>query len=212
MMKKVDELLTFASKVLVKSERHFYNYMRVAIFVVMAWIGGLKAFQYEADGIVHFVSNSPFMSFFYANSDKYAPNDKGQMVKEYVLHKNPEGKMVKANIEWHESNGTYLFSYGLGTVIVIIGTLVLLGIWCPRVGLLGGLLTFGMSVVTLSFLITTPECWVPDLGGDLPTPQHGFPYLSAAGRLVIKDVIMSAGGLLVAAEAARRWLNGQKQV
>jgi uncharacterized membrane protein YkgB len=29
----------------------------------MAWIGGLKAFQYEADGIVPFVANSPLMSF-----------------------------------------------------------------------------------------------------------------------------------------------------
>ena len=43
------------------------NFIRVAIFVVFAWIGGLKAFQYEADGIVPFVANSPMMSFFYNN-------------------------------------------------------------------------------------------------------------------------------------------------
>ncbi|MDO4715108.1 MAG: DUF417 family protein [Bacteroidales bacterium] len=202
----INNLFTLCSELLVKFERNFYNYMRVAIFIVMAWIGGLKVCQYEADGIAHFVSNSPFMSFLYNNSDKYAPNDKGEMVKEYVLHKNPEGKMVQKNIAWHESNGTYVFAYGLGAAICLIGTLVLLGIWYPRLGMLGGLLTFGMSIVTLSFLITTPECWVPNLGGDLPTPHHGFPYLSAAGRLVIKDIIMSAGGLLVAAESARRFL------
>ncbi|WEK17440.1 MAG: DUF417 family protein [Candidatus Pedobacter colombiensis] len=63
-------------------------------------------------------------------------------------------------------------------------------------------LTFGMSLVTLSFLITTKETWVPDLGG----PNHGFPYLSAAGRLVIKDVIMMAGGLLCASDSASRIL------
>lgn len=39
--------------------------------------------------------------------------------------------------------------------------------------------------ILFSFLITTPEAWVPDLGG----PNHGFPYLSGAGRLVIKDII-----------------------
>lgn len=83
----------------------------------MAWIGGLKAFQYEADGIVPFVANSPLMSFFYT---KEAP--------EYAEYKNPEGKTVQKNIDWHKENGTYLFSYGLGTVIVIIGILVLLGI------------------------------------------------------------------------------------
>ena len=94
---------------------------------------------------------------------------------EYTEYKNPEGKTVQKNIDWHKENGTYLFSYGLGTVIIIIGILVLLGIWCPTVGMWGGLLTFGMSRVTLSFLITTPEVYVPNLGGDFPTPQYGFP-------------------------------------
>ena len=202
----MNKLFNLASNILVDNKRIWINFMRVAIFVVMAWIGGLKAFQYEADGIVHFVSNSPFMSFLYHNSNKTTVNEKGETVKEYVMHKNPEGKMVAKNIEWHKENGTYVFAYGLGTVIVIIGLLVLLGIWFERLGMLGGLLTFGMSIVTLSFLITTPETWVPNLGGDMPTPQHGFPYLSAAGRLVIKDIIMMAGGLLVATDAAQRYL------
>lgn len=198
----MEKLLTF----LADSQRAFVNFIRVAIFIVMAWIGGLKAFQYEADGIVPFVINSPFMSFFYNNTGKTATNEKGDTVAEYTLHKNPEGKMVAKNIEWHKQNGTYWFSYGLGTVICIIGLLVLLGIWSPKIGVIGGLLTFGMSIVTLSFLITTPEVYVPNLGGDMPTPNFGFPYLSGAGRLVLKDIIMSAGGLIVASEAAQRLL------
>ena len=52
------------------------NFIRVAIFIVFAWIGGLKAFQYEADGIVPFVANSPMMSFFY---NKEAPEYKQHM-------------------------------------------------------------------------------------------------------------------------------------
>ncbi|GIM52906.1 DUF417 family protein [Capnocytophaga cynodegmi] len=198
----MEKLLTF----LADSQRAFVNFIRVAIFIVMAWIGGLKAFQYEADGIVPFVINSPFMSFFYNNTGKTATNEKGDTVAEYTLHKNPEGKMVAKNIEWHKQNGTYWFSYGLGTVICIIGLLVLLGIWSPKIGVIGGLLTFGMSIVTLSFLITTPEVYVPNLGGDMPTPNFGFPYLSGAGRLVLKDIIMSAGGLIAASEAAQRLL------
>ena len=114
--------------------------------------------------------------------------------------------MVAANIEWHKQNNTYAFSYGLGTVICLIGLLTLLGIWSPKIGLIGGLLTFGMSIVTLSFLITTPEVYVPNLGGDMPTPNYGFPYLSGAGRLVLKDIIMSAGGLIAASDAAQRLL------
>lgn len=169
---------------------NFVNILRIGIFIVMAWIGGLKAFQYEADGIIPFVANSPFMSFFlkYDNSD--TPN--------YKQFKNKEGEVVEKNIAWHKENGSYTFSYGLGTVIVLIGILTLLGIWFPKIGVWGGLLTFGMSLVTLSFLITTPETWVPNLGG----PKHGFPYLSATGRLVVKDIIMLGAALVMASDSA----------
>lgn len=190
--------------IIAQSQKYFINLIRISICIVMVWIGGLKAFQYEADGIVPFVINSPFMSFFYQNTDKTALNDKGEAVAEYMLHKNPEGKTVQKNIAWHTENGTYIFSYGLGLVIIIIGLLVLFGIWYARPGFWGGILTFGMSIVTLSFLITTPETFVPNLGGDFPTPQYGFPYLSAAGRLVIKDIIMLAGGLIIAADSAQK--------
>jgi len=59
-----------------------------------------------------------------------------------------------------------------------------------------------MGVGTLSFLVTTPETWVPALGD----AHHGFPYLSVAGRLVIKDLIMMAGGVVVAADSAKAFL------
>ena len=191
------------------SQKYFANYVSVAIFIVMAWIGGLKVVQYEADGIVPFVTNSPFFSYMYSKKD-IVDNGKGKMVAEYNLHKNPEGLVVPKNIEWHKQNGTYAVSYLIGAMICTIGTLVLLGIWFPKLGLIGGLLTFGMSIVTLSFLITTPETWVPNLGnpalGIAESPNHGFPYLSGAGRLVLKDIIMSAAGLIVASNAARRIL------
>jgi len=183
-------------KIFADSQKQFINLIRISIFIVMAWIGGLKAFQYEADGIVPFVANSPLMSFFYS---KEAP--------EYNEYKNPEGKTVQKNIDWHRENGTYIFSYGLGTVIVIIGLLTLLGIWSAKIGFIGGLLTTGMSLVTLTFLITTPEVYVPNLGGDFPTPQYGFPYLSGAGRLVVKDVIMLGAGLICASDNAKQLLN-----
>ncbi|MCL1672845.1 hypothetical protein BAS09_06605 [Elizabethkingia ursingii] len=180
---------------LANGQHYFINILRISVFIVMAWIGGLKAFQYEADGIVPFVANSPFMNFLY---QKKAP--------EYQDFKNPEGKMLKKNIEWNKTNGTYIFAYGLGTVIVLIGLLNLGGIWSPRLGAAGGILTFLMSLVTLSFLITTPEVYVPNLGGDFPTPQYGFPYLSGAGRLVLKDIIMMAAGLVMASESAKQLL------
>ncbi len=189
---------------LAQSQYTLTNLMRISIFIVMAWIGGLKAFQYEADGIVPFVINSPVMNFFYHNAGKQALDNNGKLVPEYQIFKNPEGKVVLKNIAWHQKNGTYFFSYLLGLVIIVIGLMTLLGIWFPKIGILGALLTVIMSFVTLSFLITTPEAFVPKLDGDFPSPNYGFPYLSAAGRLVVKDIIMLAAALMIAAESAGR--------
>ncbi|MCS4300790.1 DUF417 family protein [Chryseobacterium sp. BIGb0232] len=189
---------------LLKLDDYFFNFLRISICIVMVWIGGLKAFQYEADGIVPFVANSPLMSFFYKNAGNKVLNKDKKLVSEYTIYKNPEGKVVQKNINWHTQNGTYTFSYGLGTMIVIIGIVVFLGIWFPKIGAVGAALTFFMSLVTLSFLLTTPEVYVPDLGGDGPTIQYGFPYLSGAGRLVLKDIIMMAGGLVLFSDSVKK--------
>lgn len=171
------------------SERWGINLMRVAILVIFVWIGGLKYFAYEADGIVPFVANSPFMSFFY----KYdAP--------EYKQHMNAEGVFKAENREWHEQNNTYLFSYGLGALIVTIGILVFLGMFFPKIGIIGALLAIIMTLGTLSFLVTTPESWVPALGDK----DFGFPFLSGRGRLVIKDIAILAGAVILLADSAKR--------
>lgn len=163
---------------------------RIALIVVLIWIGGLKVARYEADGIVPFVANSPLMSFFYADPASYG------------AHKNPEGKLVPENRAWHEANGTYPFAVGLGAVIVLYGLMLCLHPWLPQVAAVGSFLVFVMSFVTLTFLITTPECWVPNLGDT----THGFPYLSGAGRLVIKDAIMMGAALVTMADSARLYL------
>ncbi|HCD1223523.1 TPA: DUF417 family protein, partial [Citrobacter freundii] len=41
--------------------------------------------------------------------------------------------------------------------------------------------------------------WVMPLG-DL---HHGFPYLSGAGRLVLKDTLMLAGAVMIIADSSR---------
>lgn len=163
---------------------------RLGLIVVFLWIGGLKACRYEADGIVPFVANSPFMRFFYNHPD------------EYKAHKNPEGAPTSENRAWHESNGTYTFAFGLGSVIVLYGLMLCLHPWLPQVAALGSFLIVVMSFVTLSFLVTTPECWVPALGDT----RHGFPYLSGAGRLVVKDAIMMGAGIVTMADSARAYL------
>jgi len=161
------------------------------LIVVLLWIGGLKAARYEAEEIVTFVANSPTMNFFFTYD---AP--------ECRKHTNREGELVLANQAWHQANNTYVFAYGLGAATVAYGLMLCMHPWKPQVAAAGSFLVFIMSFVTLSFLVTTQETWMPALGG----PNHGFPYLSGAGRLVIKDAIMMGAALVTMADSARSYL------
>ena len=162
--------------------------LRLGLVVVLWWIGGLKAANYEAEGIVPFVANSPLMSFFYHYP---AP--------EY-RESNRAGGLNIDHHEWNEMNGTYAFSYGLGFVIVGIGLLIALHPLFPQVAAVGSFLLILMALTTLSFLVTTPEAWVS--GGTV----HGFPFLALPGLLVVKDSIMLGAAILTMADSAKAYL------
>ena len=136
------------------------------------------------------------MSFFY---DHPAP--------EYRQYMNKEGEVIPAHQQWHKSNGTYSFSHELGFVIVLIGVLIAAYPIMPQVSAVGSFLLILMSLTTLSFLVTTPEGWVPALGAS----THGFPYLSGAGRLIIKDAIMLGAAVVTLADSAKTWLRRNPQ-
>lgn len=169
--------------------------LRAGLVIVLLWIGGLKFASYEADSIVPLVANSPLTSFLYHHS---AP--------EYKHYMNKEGELKPVNREWHRSNGTYPVSYGLGVIIVSIGILIAMYPIRPELSALGSVLLVFMALTTLSFLITTPEAWVPALGD----ANHGFPFLSGMGRLVIKDSIMLGAAFLTMTDAARESLRKRK--
>ncbi|WP_264530195.1 YkgB family protein [Flavobacterium sp. N502540] len=164
--------------------------VRAGIVIVFLWIGGLKFFTYEADGIVPFVANSPFMSFFYNQPTEY---------KEFV---NKEGELVTENHEWQIANNTYGFANGLGILLIGIGILVAIHQWAPLASLIGSILVFILTIGTLSFLVTTPESWVPHLTDE----QYGFPYLSGRGRLVLKDIVILGASLITMSESAALYL------
>ncbi|RRC96238.1 DUF417 family protein [Schaalia canis] len=164
--------------------------LRIGAIVVLGWIGVLKVAPYECRGIVPFMANSPFFSWMLNDPANYAAN------------KMPEGAVDPAKEAWHIANGTYPAAYFVGITIVVIAVLLAAHWFSPTLGALGGVLLFGMSLVTLSFLITTPEVWVPDLGDQ----HHGFPYLAVPGRLVIKDAIMLGASIVLASESAKKAL------
>ena len=165
--------------------------LRFGLVVVLVWIGGLKFARYEGESIVPLVSNSPLMGFFYRNR---APA--------YRVHMNKEGEVNPAARAWNEANGTYRFSHGLGVVIVLIGLMIAVSPVLPQVAAIGSLFLLLMSCTTLSFLVTTPEAWVPAAGDT----THGFPYLSGVGRLIIKDVIMLGAAIVTMSDSAKAFL------
>ncbi|MEO6817043.1 MAG: DUF417 family protein [Edaphobacter sp.] len=172
------------------------TFLRYALIIVLLWIGGLKFASYEADSIVPLVANSPAMRFMYHSP---AP--------EYHHYMNREGENMPAHQAWHEQNGTYRVSDILGAVIVSIGLLLALRPLIPEAAVIGSLLLILMSFTTLSFLVTTPEAWVPNLGA----ATHGFPYLAGGGRLIIKDLIMLGAAVVTLADSAKGALRKLKQ-
>jgi uncharacterized membrane protein YkgB len=169
--------------------------VRFGIVVVFLWIGGLKFFAYEADGIVPFVANSPFMSFFYDHPGGYKK------------HQNKEGELIVINRQWNMENNTYGLSNGLGVVLVTLAILIALYKVMPLPSMIASILIFIMTLGTLSFLITTPESWVPHLTDH----DWGFPFLSGRGRLVIKDIVILGGAIITISESAALYLQRTKR-
>ncbi|MDO4718831.1 MAG: YkgB family protein [Propionibacteriaceae bacterium] len=187
-------LVASLARFLTRFDRLSMFLLRLGVAVVLLWIGGLKWFKYEADGIVPFMANSPFFKWLLGDPANYK------------AHMNPEGVLNEANRSWHTANGTYSASIGIGVIICLLGLLILSHYLSPTLGMLGALALIGFSVVTLSFLVTTPEVWVSAPKEGLADADLGFPYLSGRGRLVVKDCIQMGAGFVLLVDSARTYL------
>lgn len=183
----IDRAMAFAAGM----EQFGIGFLRLGLVIVLLWIGGLKFVDYEADSIVPLVSNSPLMDFSYHYP---AP--------QYKQYMNREGDFIVSHRQWHTDNGTYRFSHILGAVIVGLGFLIALHPIRPKLAALGSFLLVFMALTTLSFLVTTPEAWVQPLGD----ADHGFPFLSGTGRLLIKDSIMLGAAIVTMANSAKAYV------
>ena len=106
----------------------------------------------------------------------------------------------------YEANG--IIPFVANSLIMTIGILVFLGLFSPYLGIIGELLCIIMTIGTLTFLITTPETFVHASPEALAAGEwaNGFPFLSGAGRLVIKDTAILAGAVVLLSESASKIL------
>ena len=86
-----------------------------------------------------------------------------------------------------------LFSGLLGVLELSIGALIAARLVSPTYSLVGGLLSAGLFVTTLSFMATTPGVFEPEMG---------FPAISVApGQFLLKDIGLLALSLWIAIDS-----------
>jgi uncharacterized membrane protein YkgB len=81
------------------------------------------------------------------------------------------------------------FSYFLGVLEITIGLLIAARCISPKLSIIGGILSVGLFVTTLSFMISTPLVFEPALG---------FPAITVVpGQFLLKDIGLLAASILV---------------
>ncbi len=83
----------------------------------------------------------------------------------------------------------------IGSTEIVVALAVASRPWFPKVSFYGSLAAAGIFLVTLSFFVTTPGTLAAVPGYPLPVP-------AGPGFLLVKDLILFAGAVTMAAEAA----------
>jgi uncharacterized membrane protein YkgB len=74
--------------------------------------------------------------------------------------------------------------YFLGTTELIFGSLIFLGYWSPRLGILGALGSIVTFIGTTSIIPFLPDAWASEAGG--------FPIMTLPLGFLMKDVLLLA--------------------
>lgn len=94
------------------------------------------------------------------------------------------------------------FSTFLGLVEITIGLLIAGRVISPKLSAVGGLLSAGLFVTTLSFMASTPGVFEPNLG---------FPAITIApGQFLLKDVGLLAASIFVLGQSLTATANAKR--
>lgn len=92
-------------------------------------------------------------------------------------------------------SGTALF---LGTAEWTFGTLLLLGFWNKKLGMLGAIGSIGTFITTLTILPFVPDGWDPGAGG--------FPAMAMNAAFLLKDLVLLTVSFYLLVQDAQRVL------
>ena len=82
----------------------------------------------------------------------------------------------------------------IGVGEIVLGVLIAMRSFAPRVSAVGSLGAILMFLTTLSFMLSTPGVWQPD---------YGFPFLSGAGQFLVKDLILLGAAIWTAGDSLK---------
>ncbi|MGH7965780.1 MAG: YkgB family protein [Candidatus Binatia bacterium] len=87
------------------------------------------------------------------------------------------------------------FAALIGVIEIVLGMLVATRPFAPQLSAIGSFGVISMSLITLTFLFTTPGVW---------QPGYGFPFLSPMpGQFLAKDILLLGAAIWTAGEALR---------
>lgn len=83
----------------------------------------------------------------------------------------------------------------IGAVEIILGLLIAMRSFAPKLSAIGSFGAIIMFLTTLSFLVTTPGVWQPEYGFPFPSPMPG--------QFLAKDLLLLGAAIWTAGEALR---------
>ena len=96
------------------------------------------------------------------------------------------------------------FSYFLGVLEIAIGLLIAGRCISPKLSLIGGTLSVGLFVTTLSFMLSTPLVFEPAMG---------FPAITVVpGQFLLKDIGLLAASIVAIGNSLSAIEAGKKQI
>src|SRR5215469_8280988 len=137
-----------------------YHLIRASMVIMFLFFGYQKWFQYEADVLIPYVSNGPFIFWLYP-----------------VFGVRGATRFLGAS-EWS------------------FGTLLFLGFWSKKLGILGALGSCVTFISTASIIPFMPNGWAESAGG--------FPAMTEHVAFLLKDIVLfSASFYLLRQDVAR---------
>ncbi|CAN5170208.1 DUF417 family protein [soil metagenome] len=82
----------------------------------------------------------------------------------------------------------------IGVIEIVLGLLIATRPFAPLLSAIGSFGVIIMSLITLTFIFTTPGVW---------QPGYGFPFLSMTGAFLAKDLLILGAAIWTAGEALR---------